>query len=177
MFCCVFFQTLSLTANAESDFRERIFFFFSAGSQPKNKASASKIALSLVRDWVQVKGEAVQSGWAVWNCHDAPLLSPCYRFVWCAAGVCTSIPQRGGSKWREGKGGEEKFEKKWRQALQTTPILCIHLRCVTVCVSVLALQFVCGAHTQLMTYPKPRPARIPFESQVWRVQLRCTNAA
>lgn len=30
---------------------------------------------------------------------------------------------------------------------------------------------------ETMTYPKPRPARILFESQVWRVQLRCTNAA
>lgn len=48
-----------------------------------------------------------------------------------------------------------------------------------VCASAQALRFVCGVHThtQLMTHPMPRPARIQFESQVWRVQLRCTNAA
>lgn len=46
-------------------------------------------------------------------------------------------------------------------------------------VSVLALQFLCGVptHTQLITHPKPQPAKIQFESQVWHVQLRCTNAA
>lgn len=46
-------------------------------------------------------------------------------------------------------------------------------------VSVLALQFLCGVptHTQLMTHPKPQPEKIQLESQVWHVQLRCTNAA
>lgn len=46
-------------------------------------------------------------------------------------------------------------------------------------VSVLALQFLCDVptHTQLMTHPKPQPEKIQFESQVWHVQLRCTNAA
>lgn len=41
-----------------------------------------------------------------------------------------------------------------------------------------AFCFVCDvhAHTPQMTHPKPRPARIPFESLDWHVRLRGTNA-
>lgn len=55
----------------------------------------------------------------------------------------------------------------------------VHNFTLILCMSVLVLQFLCGVptHTQLITHPKPQPAKIQFESQVWHVQLRCTNAA
>ncbi len=95
-------------------------------------------------------------------------------------------PREGGVK-REGRRREierereREFEtKRDKEVLPTLLPQCIilHLMCVRQC-EACCLCVVCDVHTHTppMTHPKPRPARIQFESQVWRVQLRGTNAA
>lgn len=108
-------------------------------------------------------------------CHDVGHLSPCHRFGCCAAGICASIPQREGNRdgEKEARKGRREREAERDKEVLPVPTLCIILHLMCVCVS---LCVVC-VHTVPMTHPKPRPARIQFESQVWRVQLRGTNAA
>lgn len=90
----------------------------------------------------------------------------------------SSIPGREGEREREREGtGERESETKRDKEVLRVPSLCIilHLMCSSQCEP--CCLCVVRIHTPLMTHPKPRPARIQFESQVWRVQLRGTNAA
>lgn len=182
LFCCFLSVLQCLSENAEEKLAksrsELCFVFFNPTiSDGRRRGKIDKCdfyspltnrnpGLFLLPDLVEVGGAAVQSGS---NCykvsqHEFPI-TLC-RCVWCAAGV---------HDWMESQ--EEIFRLSrlhWLSAYISKT--CVYQCC---CCSLCA---VCTgrhtrAHTQLMTYPKPRPARILFESQVWRVQLRCTNAA
>lgn len=93
-----------------------------------------------------------------------------------SAGTCTSRRSKYATQLGEERGGNLQEERGF-----TDCAVSVHNFTLILCVSVLALQFLCGVptHTQLITHPKPpQPnAKIQFESQVWHVQLRCTNAA
>lgn len=115
---------------------------FVCESITQNKVSASNSPCSfLLYDWVQVEGAAVQSGRAVWNCHDVMMhLSPSQRFVWCAA-VFQGGVNRERRQWRK-----EGILRKYRGF--TNDVVSVYNFTPDVCVSVLVpLFFVWCIHT------------------------------
>lgn len=103
--------------------------------------------------WVKVEDEAVFRGHL-------------------SAGTCTSKRSKYTTQLEEERGGNLQRERGF-----TDCAFSVHTFTLILCVSDAAAVFVWCAYTYTITHPKPQPAKIQFESPVWHVQLRCTNAA